>query len=42
MQTTPTGPIHWLGNIYIGKFENIFNQLCFGKSFLAQNTDLGT
>jgi len=24
MQTSPAGPIYWLGNIYTGNFENIF------------------
>ena len=48
MKTPPTGdtgPIYWLGNIYIGKFENIFYQQCFGTHLFSrkapQNTDLG-
>ena len=47
MQIPHTGPIYWLGNIYIGKFENIYYQQCFGTSFLSQSattqsTDLAT
>ena len=34
MQTPPTRPIYWLGNIYIGK---IFYQQCFGTSFPSQS-----
>jgi len=44
MQTSPTGPIYWLRNIYIGKFENIFINNVFGHLFshkAPQNTDLG-
>ena len=36
---------HWLRNIYIGKFENVFYQQCVETSFFSQselqNTDLG-
>ena len=33
MQTLPTGPIYWLGNIYIGKFENTFINNVLGHLF---------
>ena len=41
-----SGPIYWLGNIYIGKFENIFKNInnVLGHLFshkAPQNTDLG-
>ena len=33
MQTSPTGPIYWLRNIYIGKFENISINNVLGHLF---------
>ena len=33
MQTPPIGPIYWLGNIYIGKFENFSIKDVLGHLF---------